>query len=232
MDRRVLKELDGICEHIRKNFDAKDAARERGLTLCREVIRNSANAIRAIHRAEYDDAKALMAQNAVLLAEVEEVLKDHPDVHYAGFVHDSQKEHAEANQTYALIRGEPLPSPDDLKIGYAAYLNGLGDAVGELRRHALDRVRHSDISWGEGILEIMDDIYYAMASFDYPAAISGGLKRTADVVRSLIERTRGDLTNAMRQQQLEAALSRLEEKLKAIPKQTLEVKGTVLPKES
>jgi translin len=228
----VLKELDAICERIRKDFDAKDAAREKALAHAREVIRNSANAIRAIHRAEYDDAKTLMGQSAALLAEVDAALKDHPDVYYAGFVHDSQKEHSEAHQTYALIRGEPLPSPDDLKVGYAAYLNGLGDTVGELRRHALDRVRHNDISWGENMLEIMDDIYYSMVSFDYPNAISGGLKRTADVVRSLIQRTRGDLTNAMRQQQLEAALARLEEKLKAVPQQRLEVKGQVLPKES
>jgi len=214
MDRHVLGELNAICERIRNNFDEKDAARERGLTLAREVIRNSANAIRAIHRAEYEEANALLDQNASLLAEVNKVLQDHPDVYYAGFVHDSQKEYAEARQTCALIRREPLPRPEDLNVGYAAYLNGLGEAVGELRRHALDRVRHSDISWSEGILGIMDDIYYAMVSFDYPAAISGNLKRTADVTRSLIERTRGDLTNAIRQQQLEAALARLEEKLK------------------
>jgi len=214
MDRRVLKELGNICDRIRKDFDAKDAAREKALALTREVIRNSANAIRAVHRGEYDDAKALMDKSAVLLAEVQEALKDHPDVYHAGFVHDSQKEHAEAHQTYAMIRGEPLPSPEEIGVEYAAYLNGLGDTVGELRRHALDKVRQNDIEWSEGILEVMDDIYYAMVSLDYPAAISKGLKRTADVVRSLIERTRGDLTNAVRQEQLEASLARLEEKLK------------------
>ncbi len=213
MDRRVVKELDKICERIRKDFDAKDAAREKALALTREVIRNSANAIRAVHRGEFEDAKALMDKSAGLLAEVEEALRDHPDVYYAGFVHDSQKEHAEAHQTYAMIRGEPLPSPEEIGVQYAAYLNGLGDTVGELRRHALDKVRENDIAWSQGILEVMDDIYYTMVSLDYPAAISKGLKRTADVVRSLIERTRGDLTNAVRQQQLEASLARLEEKL-------------------
>lgn len=214
MHRRVLQELEEICQRIRKEFEAKDAAREKALILTREVIRNSANAIRAIHRGEFEEAKALMEASAGLLEEVECTLADHPDVYYAGFVHDAQKEHAEAHQTYALIRGEPLPSPEDLKVGYAAYLNGLGEAVGELRRHALDRVRQNDVSWSEAILEIMDEVYYAMVSFDYPNAISGGLKRTADVVRSLVERTRGDLTNAIRQQQLEGLLARLEERLK------------------
>ena len=210
MTERPLQELKTICDRIRVDFDAKDAARERGLTLAREVIRNSANAIRAIHRAEYEDALALMEANSALLQEARAVLKAHPDVHYAGFLQDAQKEYAEARQTYALIRGEALPDPDALGVEYAPYLNALGEAIGELRRHALDGIRHNEIAWGESILEKMDEVYYAMVSFDYPPAISGGLKRTADVTRSLIERTRGDITNAIRQQRLENALAERE----------------------
>jgi translin len=213
MRERALRELNGICEKIRQNFEAKDAARERALALARQVIRNSANAIRAIHRAEFEEALTLMDESAERLREVDQALGDHPDVYYAGFVHDSQKEHAEARITYALIRGEPLPDPDEIKVGYAAYLNGMGEAIGELRRHALDRIRANDMHWGEGLLAAMDEVYYAMVSFDYPTAISGGLKRTADVTRSLIERTRGDLTNAIRQQHLETALAEFEKKL-------------------
>ncbi len=228
MKKRGLQELKPICDKIRENFDAKDAAREKGLTRSRAVIRNSANAIRSIHRGEYEEAVALMEESAGFLREVEEALKDHPDVRYAGFVHDAHKEHAEAHQTYALIRGEPLPDPDDFGVGYAAYLNALGEAVGELRRHALDRIRHNDKDWGDAILSAMDEIYSAMTSFDYPPAISGGLKRTADVTRSLIERTRGDVTNAIRQQRLETALIDLESRLKNVPLQQLQVKGTPL----
>jgi translin len=214
MPERPLKELNPICAKIRESFDAKDAARERALVLSREVIRNSANAIRAVHREEFDEAVSLMNQSDGLLREVDKALKDHPDVYYAGFVHDSQKEHAEAHLTYALVRSETLPDPDSIRVGYAAYLNGMGEAVGELRRHALDRIRQNDMNWGESLLAAMDEIYYAMVSFDYPTAISGGLKRTADVTRSLIERTRGDLTNAIRQQRLEGALAELEQRLK------------------
>ncbi len=217
MAKEVLAELTSICNRIRKEFDAKDAARENGLSRSREVIRNSANAIRAVHRAEYEEAVSLMKESAKLLAEVDKVLKDYPDVYYAGFVQDAQKEHSEAHQTYALIRGEPLPDPDELDVGYAPYLNALGEAVGELRRHALDGIRHNEFGWGEGILAAMDEIYYAMVSFDYPTAISGGLKRTADVTRSLIERTRGDITNATRQQRLETALADIESRLNSSP---------------
>ena len=213
MDTHIREGLKAICDKIRRNFDAKDAAREQALSRAREVIRNSANAIRAIHRGEFEEAMALMEESTRLLREADELLKGHPDIYYAGFIHDAQKEHAEAHQTYALIRGEALPDPDELGVGYAAYLNGLGEAVGELRRHALDRIRHNELDWGEGILAAMDEIYYAMVSFDYPTAISGGLKRTADVTRSLIERTRGDITNAIRQQRLEGALVELETRL-------------------
>jgi translin len=208
-----VQELKGFCDKIRVDLNAKDAARERALPLSREVIRNSASAIRSVHRREYKEALHLMDRNAELLAEIDEALKDHPQVYYAGFVHDAQKEYSEARQTYALIKGEPLPDPDDLRVGYPAYLNGLGEALGELRRHALDRIRHNDIEWTEGVLAAMDEIYYALVSFDHPSAISGNLKRTADIARSLLERTRGDLTNAIRQQRLEAALGVLERRL-------------------
>lgn len=228
MTDRPLRELKGICDKIRVVFDAKDVARERGLTLAREVIRNSANAIRAIHRAEYEEAQSLLEASTGSLREAAEALRDHPDVRFAGFLQDAQKEHAEARQTYALIRGEPLPDPDELGVEYAPYLNALGEAIGELRRHALDGIRHNDIAWGENILSLMDEIYYAMVSFDYPPAICGQLKRTADITRSLIERTRGDITNAIRQQHLERSLAELHGQLKALPQPTLEVKGRII----
>ena len=137
MAREGHVELKTICDKIRREFDAKDAAREKGLTRSREVIRNSAASIRHIHRGEYAEAEKLMAASVELLAEVREALKDHPDVYYAGFVQDAQKEHAEAHATLALVRGEALPDPDTLGVGYAAYLNALGEATGELRRLSL-----------------------------------------------------------------------------------------------
>jgi len=204
--------LAEICDKIRRSFDQKDQAREKGLTLSREVIRNSANAIRAVHRQEFEEALRLLEETAGVLAEIDRELRPHPGIYFAGFVQDAQKEYAEARTTFALIRRLPLPDPDELKVGHAPYLNALGEAVGELRRYALDNIRRSDIAWGEEVLSAMDDIYYAMVSFDYPAAISGNLKRTADVTRSIIEKTRGDITNAIRQQRLEQALRAEEEK--------------------
>jgi len=208
-----LKRLTQVCDKIRADFDGKDAAREKALALSREVIRNSANAIRSVHRSEFAEARKLIAATARMLAQVSKALKGHPDIYYAGFVQDAQKEYAEACITLALVHREQIPDPDELKVDYPAYLNGLAEAVGELRRHVLDEMRRAEPTWGEELLTAMDDIYYLLVSFDYPAAISGNLKRVTDVTRSIIEKTRGDLTNALRQERLEGAMRRLEKRV-------------------
>ena len=210
-----LKRLTQYCDKIRTVFDAKDEAREKALHLSREVIRNSANAIRGVHRGEFAEARKLIAASARMLGQASKALKGHPDIYYAGFVQDAQKEHAEACITLALVHRDPLPDPDELKVDYSAYLLGLSEAVGELRRHLLDKMRTAETGWGEELLTAMDDIYYLLVSFDYPSAISGNLKRATDVTRSIIEKTRGDLTNALRQERLEGAMRRLEKHIGA-----------------
>ena len=208
-----MSSLDQIAETIRANFDEKNVAREMGLSLSRGVIRSSANAIRAIHRGEFDEARRLLAAAKADVEEAVAVLAPHPDILYAGFVQDAQKEYAEANITYAIIAGQDLPSADDLKVGYAAYLNGLGEAAGELRRHALDEMRHGQLARCEQVLQAMDDIYGVLVTMDYPDAMTGGLRRTTDMVRGVLEKTRGDLTVAIRQHHLEEALHDLEGKI-------------------
>ncbi|MGQ9676043.1 MAG: haloacid dehalogenase [Chloroflexota bacterium] len=205
--------MDQIAESIRCNFDQKSVARERGLSLSRGVIRSSANAIRAIHRGEFEEAQRLIASARDAVSEAVDALEHHPDILYAGFIQDAQKEYAEANITYAIIVGEELPSPEDLGVGYAAYLNGLGEAAGELRRYALDELRRGHLARSEEVLQAMDDIYGVLVTMDYPDAMTGGLRRTTDMVRGVLEKTRGDLTVAVRQRELEVALHDLENKL-------------------
>jgi len=205
-----LTQLVRICNKIRVAFDATDAAREKAQALSREVIRNSANAIRAVHRGEFAEARKLLAATGRMIAQARKALQGHPGIYGAGFIQDAQKEYAEARITLALVHREPIPDPDELKVDYSAYLNGLSDAVGELRRHVLDEMRRAEPSWGEELLTAMDDIFYLLVSFDYPNAITGNLKRATDVTRSIIEKTRGDLTNAQRQERLEKAMRRLE----------------------
>ncbi len=194
--------LESIADRIRADFSAKDAAREKVLPLCREAIRHCGNAIRAVHRHEFDRAKGLLQSARNLLTEAEQGVSAYGELGYSGFVRDARKEFAEGSITLALVTGNRLPDPDELGVDAAAYLNGLGEAVGELRRYLLDSMRQGDLSQGEGLLSAMDDIYNTLVTMDFPDAMTGGLRRTTDMVRGVLERTRSDLTLAMGQKGL------------------------------
>lgn len=209
----VAAELDAIMEGVRAGLLGKHAAREQALALCREVIRHCANAIRAVHRNEFEAADGLIDGARAKLSEVGELLADHRDIYHAGFVADAQKEFAEASLTSALVRGLSLPGPSEMGMGAAPYLNGLGEAVGELRRYLLDVLRGGDVERCEGYLHSMDEIYGVLVTVDYPDAITGGLRRTTDVTRGILEKTRGDLTLAAQQYTLERQLRAFQERL-------------------
>ena len=203
---QTMIQLDQIIGRILANFQEKSGAREKALRHGREVIRHSANAIRAVHRGDMAIAQGLLQQAHELLQETESLLAGHGDIYHAGFLHDAQKEYAEARITLALVAGEALPEPEALGVSYAAYLNGAGEAVGELRRQVLDRIRQSDVHRCEELLAAMEDIYSVLVTVDFPDAMTGGLRRTTDSARGILERTRGDLTMALTQQVLVARL--------------------------
>lgn len=201
-----MDNLKKISEDIRAELDAKNEAREAALRLSREIIRLSANSIRAVHRDEFDEARVLMDQARAKVIETKELLVNQLDIYYTGYVLDAQKEHAESELTMAIVRNQPLPSHEELGVECAPYLNGLGEAIGECRRRVLDIIREGKIERGEQILQVMDDAYYTLVTFDYPDAVTGGLRRTTDMVRGVLERTRGDLTVTIREQQLEQSI--------------------------
>ena len=202
--------LDSISEQIRLSLSAKDAAREKALPLCREAIRYSSQAIRAVHRQEFDQAEGLLKSARGLLDEAEQALSDGVELRNTGFLRDAQKEFAEGSITLALVTEKLPPNPDELGVDPAAYLNGLGEAVGELRRYLLDSMRKGDLSRGEELLAAMDDIYNVLITMDFPDAITGGLRRTTDMVRGVLERTRSDLTLAIGQKDLENKLKKFD----------------------
>lgn len=196
-----------------EHLTLKHAARERALPRSRAAIRYCANSIRATHRHEFATAEQLIAQAAALLLEMIADLRDHQDIFYAGFVQDAQKEYAEAVTFAALTQGHALPMADQMAIGWPAYLNGLAEAVGELRRYVLDLLRHGKFAECETYLQYMDDIYALLISIDFPDAITAGLRRTTDVTRGILEKTRGDLTTAIGQAQLQHTMQSLQHAL-------------------
>ena len=201
--------LDELADGFRRRFDLTMQAREAALPASRKAIRSCANAIRAIHRGEWDVAERLMNDAQTAIAEGLEAVQDRPEIRFAGYLQDAQKEFAEAKITQAVVRGaDRLPSAEDLGVEDAPYLNGMAEAIGEARRHILDLLRQGDVDRGEAILTAMDDMYYVLVSMDYPDAITGNLRRSTDVARSLIEKTRGDLSIAIVQRNLRDALDR------------------------
>jgi translin len=207
---RPTENLDAIAEQIRMSLAAKDQAREGAMPGCREAIRFCSLSIRAIHRQEFDEALKLLAQAKDLLTKAENSLVGSPEVMNTGFLRDSQKEYAEGSLLLNLVTGKPVATPAELGVDSAAYLNGLGEAVGELRRYLLDSMRRGDLSRGEELLASMDDIYSVLVTIDFPDAITGGLRRTTDMVRGVLEKTTSDLTLVIRQDSLEKRLGKME----------------------
>jgi translin len=199
-------DLDALETAVRDELDGKMAARELALKNCRRIIQGSSKAIRALHRNERDAAARLISEVKALIAEAEAPLDDHKDIYYAGFFYDAVKEYAEAELTAALLTGAPLPLPGDLGLHAVPYLKGLGEAVGELRRRLLDQLRSGDLEGGETTFRRMEMIQDLLQSLDYPDGMTSGLRRTTDVARSLIERSRADITTTIVQERLRAQL--------------------------
>jgi len=211
----MLDSLEQYCDQIRSDFDRQDRAREQAFGLSRQVIRTASMAIKSIHRHEREKAEKALTECGEMVRQMQEALADSPNLRYGGFVGDAEKEYAEAAQTIASITGAPLPQPADLGVDGAAWLNGLAEAGGEFRRHVLDSIRENSLDEAERFLGAMEEAYYALMGFDYPSAIDRGLRGRCDALRGMIERTRGDLTNALRQARLEERLREVEGNLGA-----------------
>ncbi|HEY0754973.1 MAG TPA: hypothetical protein VGD98_13530 [Ktedonobacteraceae bacterium] len=209
----MTSNLDLVGQQALYYLEQKHAARERALARSRAAIRHCANSIRASHRHEFQVANQLLNEAGKLLAEITSDLRQHHDVFYAGFVQDAQKEFAEAATFLALAQNETLPLAPELFIDWAPYLNGLGEAVGELRRYVLDQLRRDNVEGSEIYLGLMDDIYALLITIDFPDAVTGGLRRTTDTTRGILEKTRGDLTVAVGQAQLQRSLLALQQEL-------------------
>jgi translin len=212
-----MQKLEKIAEQIRQTFDTLTVARDEALTHARALTRACALSIRAVHRDETEVMQAHLDEARQLANALRTGLADFPALYYAGYTQDSLKEFAEASITCALIRHKPLPTPEELGLPPHTYLNGLAESVGEMRRRCLDMLRQDNSVEAERLLGHMDDIFAILVTMDYPDAITNGLRRQTDVIRAIIERTRGDVTFSLRGEKLERSLSRLSTQLNASP---------------
>jgi len=199
-------QIDAAGANAREALERTHGAREAALVASRRAIRTCATAIRAVHRREFREARELVAEAAAYVAEMDAAVDGHPDIRYMGYVSDAKKEFAEANLTLAFVAGHAMPTSRELGVEAPAYLNGMAEAASELRRQVLDRLRVDDVEEAERMLGLMDDVYTVLVTVDYPDAITGGLRRTTDALRAVLERTRGDVTNALVAAKLRAAM--------------------------
>ena len=212
MPSRYYDDIASVGNRAQQEFSQRHEAREQALRVGREVIRFSANAIRAVHRQEFDEARALLSQAAQRLQETTSIMEERPEIYYAPFLADARKEFCEAHLTLAFISGGPVPQPQELAVETSAYLKGMAEVIGELRRFILDSLRKNATERCEEMMEIMEEIYGLLVVMDFPEGVTGGLRHTTDMMRGVLERTRGDLTMALRQRELERKLDAWEEK--------------------
>lgn len=208
-----MSRLETIVEQIRTDLEVKSAIRDQALQRSRTLIRHCADAIRAAHRGEADLADTLLLTAGRAASELTSDLAAYPDLYHAGYTQDALKEYVEAQVVLAFITSAELPGPSELKVENPAYLNGLAEAASEMRRHALDLMRQNRLDRAEQIQAIMDDVYSQLITIDFPDSITGGLRRTTDMLRGVVERTRGDLTTAIRQEMMRQALREFEGRL-------------------
>ncbi|MBV9280328.1 MAG: haloacid dehalogenase [Chloroflexi bacterium] len=201
--------VEALVGRIAAELETKNEARDRALVESRQVVRHAANAIRALHRGDVERAREILAAGKEMVHRARADLAAHPDLYWAGYVQDAQKEYAEACLVAAMIQGDDVPAPDELSVESAPFLNGLAEAASELRRYILDTIRRgseADMAEAERALRVMDDVYTSLITVDFPDSITGGLRRTTDALRAVLERTRGDLTLSFRQAELARAL--------------------------
>ena len=209
--------LDSIADDIRSEFDAISQARDGAFHGSRQLIALCARAIRAIHREEWSIAEELIEEAGSAVQQLKYGVESYPNLYYAGYTQDALKEFVEANLVYSFISNKPITSPTDLGVESNTWLNGLAEASTELRRRILDIIRHSHNQEAERLLSIMDDVYLVLVTFDFSDAVTGGLRRRTDTVRAVLERTRGDVTNSLRQAELQKALEAMETRLAVQP---------------
>ena len=208
MSLDISEALQNIGAEAIASLEARNAAREKALTDSRATIRFCANTIRATHRGEFDEAIKLLGQARALVVATQQALTGFPDIYWSGYVQDAQKEFSEASIVLAVVSGGDFPLPQALGVELPPYLNGLGEAVGEMRRYVLDVIRHGSSERCEEVLQVMEEIYSLLVTIDFPDALTNGLRRTTDMVRAVLERTRGDLTFTLQQRVLTQALAR------------------------
>ncbi|NVM55165.1 MAG: haloacid dehalogenase [Candidatus Helarchaeota archaeon] len=210
--------FDVIFEKIKKKLDIDDKNRETTLKISRQSIRFCQEAVRATHRGEFKKAREKLNESHKLIQEAEENIKKvNPRLYYKGYITDMHQEFVEASLFLTFMEGgTEIPDPGTLNVSNYAYLQGLGDVIGELRRHSLNAVRNEKVKEAENCLAIMEEIYNILHTLDYPEGLIPGIRRKVDRARGLTEKTRSELAYFQHGNKLVKSMNQLQKTLKNV----------------
>jgi len=207
-------EISVILQDLREEIDADDKVREKILPFSREAVRKCSEAIKKAHKGLYKEAHALISDVYEIIERTEHELSGSDFMMRSRSLDVAYQELAEAANLLSIVEKGEFTTPQEYKIPSRPYLTGLADAIGELRRAALDFLRQDNVARAEELLRFMDEVLDGLQTFDYPNALIPDLRRKCDVGRSLVERTRGDLTRAVGQSRLVKELTDFERRMK------------------
>ncbi|KON31216.1 hypothetical protein AC482_01565 [miscellaneous Crenarchaeota group-15 archaeon DG-45] len=205
--------LREVVERAAARLRTREKARDEVLSRARRARMLSKQAILLIHNGALSEAEEKIREARRLLGEAEPYVEEHAEL--AGFneVRATAEEHAEASILHGLKASGAFPAPEEVGVPLYAYVLGLGDVVGELRRDALEAMRVGDLEAAEADLGVMEDIYLSLISLEEVSLLLEGIRRKLDIARGVIERTRGELTAEAGRRRLSEAVRVLAEKL-------------------
>ena len=204
-----MSESEANLENLSSIFDNLNDIREQSLTTSREIVRECSKSIRNIHRNDEVSAKEHIENARKKLENLKSISSDVSEISYAGYVLDAEREFVEAVMFYTFEVSGYIEPFNNFNVHPSSYIQGIGDTIGEWRRKALDHLRNLDIKKAETYLAIMEEGMGTLNELDYPDALTGGLRRYADNARSIIERTRSDITNAFINESLRKDISNI-----------------------
>ena len=197
--------LKKIFLYLTTELDELDLIREEILKVSRTIIRDCSIAIKNVHRREFKEysekVNEIQINHNKLLS-----LIDINRGEFSKYLKTPEQEYSEAIVFHSIITNKDIPSPDELNIIPLNFALGLADVIGELRRYALDNIRNSQIEDLNQILELMDELYSYLFSLDYPSGLTQDLRHKTDQARTLIEKTRGDISISLQMNELKRCI--------------------------
>jgi translin len=187
-----MKNLAEAADDAAAIFRETESQRENTIRCSRSIIRETKKMIHSIHLSE--DHSVNKDRLCSLVAELTGYMDK--GLFEKGPAEDALAEYAEAMIFESIVKSEDVPSFRDLGIGPGPWILGLADCLGEMRRVVLTSLVSEDVQRAVSIFSDMEEMFHTIMMFDIPDQILP-IRRTQDIARGVMERTRTDITNAL-----------------------------------